>query len=278
MRIFPVLGPALAAALGVLAALGAFPNPPEALPVAPRSTPVTASPPAFADAELRIATLEAEFEKLSRSRKAPVAGPQEPTPRPPRAQTSRDPKQNVPFAVLSAGHRSSARAMSRKLQTLLGLDAEQTRRVDDLLIEARRESLGRLFSPKMTLGDFEWLGAVPDVLQQRISEFLTEAQRGRLREALAILDSVVFDPDGGDYSLKIDLSDLPPDIQTLARRQLRWFDASSGVLVTRSGIDLATPEESAELLNLLRARLLERMAPLLPEDRLATLRGMLQNK
>ena len=190
---------------------------------------------------------------------------------PPRA-----PKENLALAVVSAGHRSAARAAARKLQRILGLDSAQTRRVDDLVIGCVQESLGRLFAPTMTLDDFECLGAVPQVLQGRISPLLTETQRGKLHEIFEILDELVFDPDGGNYSIQIDLSDLPPETQILAKRQLRWFDASSSVVATRRGIDLATPEQSAELMSLLKARLVERLTPLLPADKLATLRDMLR--
>ncbi len=261
-----VLGPTLSAVMGVLAALAMTHHPPAA----------STTEPARADSEVRISSFEAERQSLPR-RLDQDAKRIEATEAPANAvQASRAPKETLALAVISAGHRSTARAAARKLQRILGLDPAQTRRVDDLIIECVQESLGRLFAPTMTLEDFECLGAVPEVLQGRISPLLTETQRGKLRETFEILDDLVFDPDAGSYSIQIDLSDLPSETQILAKRQLRWFDASSSVVATRRGIDLATPEQSAQLMNLLKARLLERMTPLVPADKLATLRDMLR--
>lgn len=248
-----VIGPALAAVVGVLTALATIRNPQAEAPAAAVSHP----------------TLPAD-----------VAEPepeQEPDPPPPALARppSATPKETLPLAVISAGHRSAARAKARRLQAILGLDPEQTRQVDEILIDCVQRSLATMSAPTLTVKDFECLGDVPNQLHRRLSELLTESQREKLRETLEILDSVVFDLDSGDYSLRLDLSDLPDEIQKLARRQLRWFDASSGLVATRRGIDLDSPEESAALLGRLRVRLLERMTPLLPPERLKILRDLL---
>jgi hypothetical protein len=250
-----VLGPALAAVLGIAAALATIRNPRAA-------APAVALPARSADEE--VGGIAPESEDGFR--------PQEPTP----IIAAAPPRERLPLAVLSAGHRSAARIRARKLQEILGLDADQTRRVDDLFIECVQRSLAILCAPTMTVADFECLNALPDVLQRRIAELLTPAQRDKLGQTLEILDSLILDPDPGRYSLDIDLSDLPAETRVLANRHLRWFDASSDIVRTRRGIDLQTPQESEALMSRLRARLLERMTPLLPENKLTILRGLLE--
>jgi hypothetical protein len=249
-----VIGPALAAAVGVLTALASVRNPQAAAPPAVVSSPALPADVAEPDQE--------------------PDPPQPPAP----AQASRPsaaPKEQLPLAVISAGHRSAARAKARRLETILGLDPEQTRRVDEILLDCVQRSLATMGAPTLTVNDFECLGDVPDQLHRRLSELLAESQRENLRDTLDILDSVVFDADSGDYSLPLDLSGLPDEIRKRARRQLRWFDASSGLVATRRGIELDSPEESAALMGRLRIRLLERMTPLLPPERLKILRDLL---